>query len=170
MFRNRKEHESEPTHQGTELKDYFGTYRGFSPTDESAICMGELEVTISEESVKIRMATGLKIEEDEFPTSMLQPMPKEMLSLVFNPGSEYLERCVGFHAGSEKYVFTPNAKIEDIGLVIKGSDDNMRDLLGPTLLFSPAQVKAGLYDEAVKPIDKELPQIRYGGKAPRKGS
>jgi len=154
------------------IQDFLGTYRGFSPTDESAVGMGELEITITEESVKTRMATGLEIIEGGFRTSDFSPMPKELLGTVFNTGSEYLERCIGFLVGNVKYVFTPDAKEGDIGLIVKWPDDTMIGIMGPTLLLSPAQVKAGQYDKALenKEFNNQFPQLRYDGKTKPKGS
>ena len=38
-----------------------GIYVGFSPTDESAVGMGEMQLTITPFSCEIKMATGLKL-------------------------------------------------------------------------------------------------------------
>lgn len=45
------------------LHELTGHYRGFYPTDESAIGMGEATLDIDDTGIKLRVATGLEIAE-----------------------------------------------------------------------------------------------------------
>ena len=51
--------------QKESFKSFEGIYLGFSPTDESDVIMGEIEITIRGADIKIRMATGLRIREEK---------------------------------------------------------------------------------------------------------
>src|SRR5262245_10786732 len=42
-----------------------GVYRGFGPTDESAVRVGELELTVKDNVAQFKMATGLKVHSEE---------------------------------------------------------------------------------------------------------
>ena len=59
------------------MQDFKGIYLGFSPTDESDVLMGEIEITISDKTAKLRMATGLKIEEEEISLDDFETMTTE---------------------------------------------------------------------------------------------
>ena len=145
-----------PGHYG--LEQLQGTYRGFSPTDESPIAMGELEVSITREAMKIRHATGLRVDEGEIPLSMLKPMTKKELSTVYQEGSEYIDKSVGFSVNGMQYVFIPNPNDDEFGLLIRGNQ--MADILGPTVLYSPAQVQKGVYEKIVAGLNGQFPD-RY---------
>ena len=151
-----------------ELSELYGTYRGFSPTDESPIAMGELELSLSHDLVEARMATGLKIESDSFPTQMLSPMSKAEIYSEFLDGSSVAKRTVGFSVDGIRYLFVPNAKDDELGLIIRGG---LGDFLGPTILFSPAQIERGLYDKTVEEIEKGfggkcIPTLALDGRLP----
>jgi hypothetical protein len=150
------------------LDQLQGTYRGFGPTDESPIAMGELEVTITKETLKMRHATGLKIDGGEIPISIFKPMTKEEISTIYAEGSEYIEKSIGFTARGLNYIFLPNAKDEtEFGLLIRGNE--MADMLGPTILYNPAQITNGAYEKAVKSLEDNagkncFPTLANGGK------
>jgi len=171
MFWKRKKAPA-ATEQPNNIAEYFGVYKGFTPTDESAICMGELEVKIDESKVSFRMATGLKIQKDEVSTSKLEHMTREDMVEALGKRNRYVDRSVGFHANGMKYIFTPNPTKKEYGLVIRGNE--LADMLGPTALYSPSQQQAGLYDKALNRIIRKhgdvLPQLQYDGKTKPKGS
>jgi hypothetical protein len=43
------------------MEKFIGTYRGFSPTDESPSGVGEAEMVVTDDTVTMRLATGLGI-------------------------------------------------------------------------------------------------------------
>lgn len=144
------------------LKPFAGVYRGFSPTDESAIMIGELEVTISTRLLKTRWATGLRIEEGQVAASKLKMMSEEELSDLFQEGSSMADQTVAFTANGVQYIF-PLA--DEIGLIIQGT---IADCLGSTQLFNPEQVRQGKYDQFVDRVEKhcgpdKFPQLKYAG-------
>ena len=59
------------------MKEFYGMYRGFTPTDESAVGIGELELTIGDEGLKVRIATGLGIQEESIPLHQFALMTTE---------------------------------------------------------------------------------------------
>jgi len=133
------------------LEQFRGIYRGFAPTDESPIALGELEVSINKETMKLRYATGLEIITDQIKLSKLNSMTKTELKKLYVEESEYVDKSVGFSYEHMHYIFTLNATEEDIGLLIIGG---MADMLGPTIAFSPIQVERGIYKNAVTKINE----------------
>lgn len=155
------------------LEQLQGTYRGFAPTDESPIMLGELEVSITKEAVNIRHAGGFKIGEEEIPISMFKPMTKDELSALYKEGSKAVDELVGFSVNGMKYIFLPNAPNDEVALLIRGNE--MADILGLTVLYSPAQIQRGVYDKAVAKLNGEFsdkypkgcfPTLAAGGKLP----
>ena len=157
------------------LEKFRGVYRGFSPTDESPIVVGELEVVITEDEMKLRHATGCRIDELRIPTSIFKPMTRlELCSVYINPLGKYVNESVGFSVDGMKYLFLPNASDDEFGLIIMGNE--MADILGPTLLYSPKQIQRGVYQMAVELINSEFnydypngcfPTLVAGGKLPK---
>jgi len=137
------------------FEQLYGTYRGFSPTDESPVGMGELEVSIIPGTMKVRHATGLEIDEGKIPLSKFFSMTREELSTVYQEGSEYLDKSVGFSINGIQYLFIPNASDEEFGLIIRGNE--MADILGPTILHSPSQIQRGIYDKAASELNDQFP-------------
>jgi len=156
----------ESQNQSSALTQLYGTYRGFAPTDESPIAMGELEIILSNSSMKIRMATGLKIDYAEIPASELKPMDKKAIQDVYVEGSHLAEQTIGFEANGIKYLFFQNTEAHEPPLFILGS---MGDFLGPTFLFSPKQVENGTYQKAADLIRTEMgffPTLANNGQMP----
>jgi hypothetical protein len=55
--------------QKSDFRDFVGTYRGFTPVSGSAVGFGEIELEITSEMLKFRMATGNTILEKVVPTA-----------------------------------------------------------------------------------------------------
>ncbi|MDB5193987.1 MAG: hypothetical protein JWN50_1 [Parcubacteria group bacterium] len=147
-----------------------GTYRGFAPTDESAVMMGEMEIVISRESVSVRMATGLKIETHVMKLSDFVPMAQEDVAAEYKPGAPVVSSILGFKMGDSglKFLFMKDVMAEGPGLIVRTG--GMGEMLGPTILFTPAQVARGDFDKVISEIEKEagknvLPRISKNGKA-----
>jgi hypothetical protein len=152
------------------IEQYAGTYRGFSPTDESPVVRGELELVIdaSASTIKVRMATGLELLEDEVSFSEARPLEKEEIASIYCEGSDYPARSSGFKLAGRAYVFLENPGEGEMALLVRGG---LGDLLGPTMLFGPAQLEQGLFEKAIAEIEKSfgkpcVPQIKYEGRMP----
>ena len=153
------------------MKEFYGVYRGFTPTDESALAIGEMELTIGEEELVARLATGLMIREERIPRTEFVPMTGEELSKEFKEGSSYATQMIGFRqkdGGIPKLLFMPNPSDEDFGLIVRMGE--MSEILGPTLLFSPAQVAGGKWADFLKNVNLEygdgvFPLLANEGKA-----
>lgn len=151
------------------MKDFVGKYVGFSPTDESAVVMGEIEVVISEEKIAIRMATGLTIQNEEIATSIFQRMSADQVLSQFNPGTGPHEDVVGFIAneGHPILLFLRDETPGKFQLVVRTG--GMGDMLGPTILFGPNHEQR--FEEAVKAVESDfgregvVPRLSRDGKA-----
>lgn len=157
--------------QATEL---HGTYRGFAPTDESPIAAGELEINITKNTITVRHATGLKLMTEALPTIALIQLPKEEVATVYQNGSPYNDRSIGFWSGIDtvKWLFLPDAgRTSDgepeLALLIRGNET--ADLLGITFGLSPRQVSDGLWQEILNKLKDSglfFPMIEHNGKMP----
>lgn len=63
-----------------------GVYRGLGPTDESAVMLGEIEVTVKQNMAHIRQATGLRIEEMDMDLSNKKNMQNETAIMLSTGG------------------------------------------------------------------------------------
>ena len=155
-------HQPEP-----ELATYYGTYRGFAPTDESAIYHGEFEMIITPDTISVRLATGLEIHEETIPTNRLVRATREEVATNFKEGSDLPDEIVGFRDGGLFYLFFKDPGDEP-GLMIRGHQ--LADLVGYTTLFTPEQVERGAFAQVVASLTKEygdvLPRLENGGKRP----
>jgi hypothetical protein len=67
--------------------DLNGIYRGLSPTDESGVGVGELEIVILDDTISFRFATGLKVESGQERRAELREMTTDEVAERFNPGA-----------------------------------------------------------------------------------
>lgn len=149
-----------------DISQFYGKYRGVSPTDESAIRMGELEITIGKENVCYRMATGLRIQEEQVPAEFT-PLSREQVASNFIPGAKYAEKVVGYDLNGLNFLFSPNAGFREFGLIVRGNE--MADLLGPTMLYSPRQLQRGAWQVFLTALTlgggfNKLPRLKYNGR------
>lgn len=148
--------------------DINGVYMGFSPTDESDVVRGELELTIDDQWVTTRFATGFEIEEEKFPRENLRQMTlNEIAARLGIDDTDAVSRLVkaGYTCGpdlmtlilcredSEEYKEYPGAAFV---LVLDFVSDEIDEIFGPTILFTPEQVAAGHYAEAVENLEAEV--------------
>lgn len=151
------------------MQEFYGVYRGFTPTDESAIGIGELELTLSDEGLKIRFATGLMVQEETIPLSRFTPMTTEEVASEYKAGSDFPSKTVGFteESGVPRLLFMRSPDEGDFALIVRLGE--MSSILGPTLLYSPAQVAEGLFDKFLAHIKSEagdvFPLLSKDGKA-----
>jgi hypothetical protein len=156
------------------IEMFFGKYLGFSPTDESSIGMGEMEMVIGQEKIAIRMATGLKIHVESMDISEFEVVsPEDVLKEFLEKDSECpvkLENIVGelkHKRGAPVLIFLRELEDTIDGIMMTGT---MADMLGPTYLLSQSQVDKGVFDEFVAKLEdnygkNQFPRISKDGKA-----
>ena len=157
------------------MKEFQGTYLGFTATDESNAGVGEIEVVIDDNLVKIREATGLTIDESRAPVSDFKLLSKEEFRSILTAGSEADRDKVinsvtafGCISGYPKYLFFyKNEKGDFLLLIIRG---DLGDIFGPTKLFGPSMVARGDFEKAILHIEASagkgsIPRLRNGGKS-----
>lgn len=130
------------------IGDFAGIYRGLSPTDESALVAGEIEVTVTEKLLKINMATGITVLAEEIPLDGFVQMTDSEVSAFYKEGTDFPRRSVGFKgpSGYPQLLFLQNPSTNrflparsEYGLIIKTG--GMSDMLGPTVLLAPGQLE-----------------------------
>lgn len=161
------------TKEQYDISDFYGRYIGASPTDASPIAMGELEIKIDKERVRFRMATGFQLIEDAAPTSEFTQLSQEEVANEWIEGSEYAKRAVGFRLGEggKKFLFLPDASWREHGLILRGDDGDMSDMLGPTVLYSESITQRIGYGVMLAAIAVEslrwrrpmFPRLKYDG-------
>lgn len=151
-----------------------GTYRGFSPTDESGVAMGELEVVISDDAISYHFATGLKVDSDQVPRSDLRQMSTDEVAARFNPGAD-ITGVIGYVVGENGpiFLFFPrnSDSPESTHVVLQRFvSEEIDAIFFPTYLFTPEQVEAGYFDQALAGIEKlqgdpgVIPRIANNGR------
>ena len=152
------------------MVELHGTYRGFAPTDESPIAMGELEVVIDSSGIRIRHATGLMINSDEIPSKIIRPLTRDEVAPQFIAGSKAPDQVLGFKVGEEgvTLLFMPiTEESEELGLVVRGNE--MADFLGPTIAFGPQLIKEGFWQKTLDSMKESgdfWPMLEHDGKMP----
>lgn len=169
----------QPPDLKAQLKPFFGTYRGFGPTDESAVARGEMELTLNEDGLLIRMATGLGIAEDftewnDFENSVTQAIFGAENVLAVDASrfenaasiSSQMQTGLTFSRLKEGETFDPMGIGTMPALIFFQGE--ISAIFGPSLLFSEAQVAAGNFAALAKNMDpsgKLIPTLANGGKA-----
>ncbi len=153
------------------MSDLNGTYLGYSPTDESAVGVGEIEIVIGDETMSMRFATGLMIETDSLPRADVRGLSSEEIAAHYENGVDTKD-IRGLKIGEEgaDLLFLPDDP-DDKGprLIVLGLSGG--EIFGPSLLFSPSQVAAGLFDEAVRETENQagrtgvIPRLANDGRA-----
>ena len=159
------------------LKDFEGTYVGFGPSDESEIGIAELSITINDQSLTARYATGLEIQVTETSVEdITEILIDESIARLGTEPDEipnarvFVTKILPTNNVVE-YIFMGNSgEPEAPTLLVIGS---MGDILGPTMLFSPTQVEQGYHERAFKKIEESkeavgaMPRLDNNGLAPR---
>lgn len=151
------------------LSELYGTYKGFSPTDESACCQGELEVIINATGIKISHATGLTVDTDRISLNEFRRLPPERTANLFEPGAFDPENdnVYAFQAGENGSIFLFMPVIDNskaLDLIIK---NGISDLLGPTMAFGPENIRNGTCQKTLEELERNgMPLLKHGGKVP----
>ena len=137
--------------------DLQGTYRGFSPTDESAVGLGEIEVIFSEDGVRIRLATGLEIEEYAFATTQCRELAKHELDAAFHGGYDDLLNARGVECASDSLTAT----LYHLTALDEGAQSVLAVQLGyapfgPSMLFSPSELAEGRFERSVRELEDQV--------------
>ncbi len=149
------------------IQKYFGAYLGLSPTDESKIALGEIELTIGENGIKIRHATGLKIQEEEFGLEDVRTLSEDEVRAQYNEGSDVYKGIDGFQIGvGSILLFVCEPAENEPRLIVRLGE--FVEMLGLTILFDEDQVGGGIFDEIVTNATKEVgefpfPRLEYDG-------
>jgi hypothetical protein len=153
------------------MQELFGTYRGFTPTDESDVGIGEIQIIFNANSLTMSMATGLEILTDIIPMSEVRELTDEEILMEMQEGIVLPAGTRGFMLTESgiKLIFVMKDG-EQNGVVVTGMMSDA--ILGPTFAFTPAQVDAGMFDKAVQMLEGHYgtigvtPMIAHGGLAP----
>jgi len=137
-----------------------GTYLGFAPTDESGVGVGELEVVIDDNTVTFRHATGLTIEENDGPRSLLREMSAAEIASLFNEGADLSNVTTGYRFGENGPIFLftdPDPEHPEAAqiLLLQLFGADIDEIFGPMVLFTPDQVEAGHFETAIADIEGE---------------
>jgi hypothetical protein len=151
-----------------------GTYRGFSPTDESGIGLGELELVINDDTLSYHFATGLKVHSEEAPRLELRQLEPHEVAERFNPEAN-IAGITGYVLNEDGAILlllaeTPEAPETPRALLLRFVSDEIDAIFGPTVLFTPEQVEAGYFDQTIAEIEAQqgdigvIPRLANNGK------
>lgn len=142
---------------GSEEKMENGTYRGFAYTDGSGATVGELELVVDDDLLGYRFATGLEIRSEQAPRSELRELDPDEVAAHFRHGVNTVG-TTGYILNKEDIVFLvlPDAGDDAARvMVLRFGGQEVYDLLGPALLFTPDQVQNGCFERVLNEIEAE---------------
>lgn len=151
-----------------------GTYRGFSPTDESGVGLGELEVVIDDDTISYRLATGREIMRDEVSRSLLRQMTADEVAGLFKEGAD-ITGATAYMLGDAGAIFLFLAEKPDVPadvirvVLLRFAGEEVDAVFGPCHLFTPDQVVAGHFDRYLVDIEAAqgdpgvIPRLANGG-------
>jgi hypothetical protein len=142
---------------------FAGTYRGFTPSDASPVRVGEIELEVTEKDLFVRIATGDRVLKDMVSTKGTRVMSREEIAAIYSEPGSFRDRTVGFEtSGGIKLYFLRDAQKDEFALIVRGM---LGDVLGPTLLISPAQIARGELSDFFDHVGGDrLPRVSNGGK------
>jgi len=153
-----------------------GTYRGFGPTDESGMAMGELELTISDNTINYRFATGLEIQTDDegMPRSELRQLTPDEVTELFETDTN-TDDIIGYMLGEDGAVLLFFPETDEMPKaprvsVLRFFSAEIDSIFFPVMLFTPQQVAAGDFEELLRHLEAEqgdpgvIPRLSNDGK------
>jgi len=151
------------------VKEFNGRYLGFSPTDESAVGVGEMEVVINADKIKIRMATGLEIKEEEYLVEDFRRMTSEEIAALMYGRNVFDVELRAFRHSTDlpELLFFEDKKSKCLILWFRWG--GVGESFGPTVLLSCANGTED-FDLCISKLEKMhgknlLPRLRNNGKA-----
>ncbi len=138
-----------------DFKSFVGTYRGIMRSDASPVGYGEVEMVIDSAGLKIRIATGSRIDVQERPAAEFIALGLVQTAALFKPGSEYLKRFTAFSSARNRWpmkmLFMSDARFEKNEFAVI-----LRHDFFDTMLLGPAQVARGDFERLLKAADDNL--------------
>jgi hypothetical protein len=147
-----------------------GTYRGFTWTDESPSAMGEMKVVIDGTGLHLRIATGLKLITESVTLPEVRDLTTDEVVAHFKESSDTTD-VVGVQIGHNGVVLLYLADPDKLLGLSDEEKEESRDAprvvvrgmageegFGPSYLYTPDQVEAGLFDRCLAAIQAELGQ------------
>lgn len=151
------------------LKEFEGTYIGLMPTDESAVNMGEVEITIDSQAVTRRWATGLEIQTEVYDMQQVRELTAEEVVTFFATVGDVPTGQRAFNVQGLIYIFEPDSSDSEMAaLSIVGG---IEDIIAPTFLCSPEQIEQGRHEKLFKEFEEAmeavgaLPRLASDGRA-----
>ena len=149
------------------------TYKWFMPTDESSIALGEFEVSVTPDKIEWRLATWLEIDNLSISLSEMLIMSPEEIAKMYKEWSIYNKVALEWKKflwykleNGLKFIFTLSPNKKEYWLIVRWS---MADYLGPTLLYSPVQVRQWIFKKSVRNIMLlwwDFPRLKHDWKNP----
>ncbi len=59
------------------LAPFFGAYKGFTPSDDSRVRFGEIQLTFTRRRVRTEIATGTELQRRFVSLRAIEPLPRE---------------------------------------------------------------------------------------------
>jgi len=149
-----------------------GTYKGFSPTDESPAGVGEMELVLDGDQAVIRVAMGFEIVEyGPYPRSGFRTLTDAevlgRLDLSDHDGPVAYE-AVCLDGGELVLLYLDAAGTSAIA--VHGLP--CEEIFGYSILFAPAEASAQRFEEGLFKVEAEfgcpggIPRLATGGEAP----
>lgn len=152
------------------MEQYYGTYRGFMPSDESAIGLSEFKLEVSADEYTLTHATGLQNEVRTYPCT-LREMTLEEIDEDLDTSDDQVTDFKGFWLGNGRFrVVLATVKGNVAGLFL--GLGLAEEFYGPSALFAPCENLDELIEEAVRDIETlvgkpgAIPRIANDGLAP----
>ncbi len=150
------------------MLNFKGVYTGFSPVFHSLTGLGEIEITIGDETIKVRLATGRGIEELELKVGDFKPADADKFNDLVQTNEEYAGRVVVFRhdSGYPILFFLKDPTDEECALIVLAG--SVVDESGPTMLCNASQVEKGSLDRLLNIVEIEAlrgvtPRLRNNG-------
>lgn len=135
--------------------DINGTYLGIGPSIASRVESGEAELVISDETVTMRLATGVNVVTVfDVPRSALVELSTSEIASHYRPGAD-INGIIAWRIGETGHIMLLLADLpgseEDARMIVLGLPEE--DVFDPASLFTPAQVAAGCHTRALTMFD-----------------
>jgi hypothetical protein len=162
----------------SKIANYFGTFTGFSPSWASKLTKGEIQITIGENGIKFRHATGQGIDEAHFHLEHVRTLTEAEVYERLDSNPEQPGHVDGFQIGKAGAIllFWQNpASSSGFWIWRKPAEPRLIVLLGGlidhfgvTFLYDEAQVANGDFEQVMKDAIRDvgeypLPRLQYGG-------